>query len=83
MKWGWDFNRHLRKPEVEVAINPSSRMGEPVVRINMSNAVNGRVLEIATQSQRQHDWDVEMYIVTEGESLHDILATILLAKGMR
>jgi hypothetical protein len=80
MKWGWDFNR---KPEVELAVCPSARMGEPTVRINMSNAVNGRVLEIATQQQRSHDWDVEMYIVTEGESLHDAIATILLAKGMK
>jgi hypothetical protein len=41
------------------------------------------VLEIATQSNVRHDWDVEMYIVTEGESLHDVLATILLTKGMK
>jgi hypothetical protein len=81
MKWGWDFNR---KPEVELAISPQScRMGEPVVRINMSNAINGRVLEIATQQQRSHDWDVEIYIVTEGESLHDALATLLLTKGLK
>jgi hypothetical protein len=61
----------------------TGRIGEPVVRINMSNAINGRVLEIATQSSQRHDWDVEMYIVTEGESLHDAIATILLAKGMK
>jgi hypothetical protein len=78
MKWGWDFNRR----EEVVSLAPS-RMGEPVVRINMSNAINGRVLEIATQQQRNHDWDVEMYIVTEGESLHDALATLLLTKGLK
>lgn len=85
MKWGWDFNRNLRKPEVELAVNPqSSRMGEPTVRINMSNAMNGRILEIATPStNRHHDWDIESYIVTEGESLHDVIATILLAKGIK
>lgn len=81
MKWGWDFNR---SPEVEIAVSPqSSRMGDPSVRINMYNAINGKVLEIATQSNQRHDWDVESYVVVEGESLHDALATLLLAKGLK
>ena len=82
MKWGWDFNR---SPEVEIARSPqAARMGEPVVRINMSNAMNGRILEIATHSQQRNmDWDIESYIVAEGESLHDAIATLLLAKGLK
>lgn len=81
MKWGWDFGRQTE--EVTLA-SPSSRMGEPAVRINMHKAINGKVLEIATPStQRHHDWDIESYIVTEGESLHDALATLLLAKGIK
>lgn len=83
LKWGWDFNRDLRK-QVEVVSPQSQRMGEPSVRINMHKAINGRILEIATPSvQRHHDWDIESYIVTEGESLHDALATLLLAKGIK
>lgn len=81
MKWGWDYNR---RDEVEVVSPQSHRMGEPSVRINMHKAINGRILEIATPSvQRHHDWDIESYIVTEGESLHDALATLLLAKGIK
>ena len=81
MKWGWDFNRRNEEPVLAVQ---SHRMGEPAVRINMHNAINGKILEIATPAvQRHHDWDIESYIVTEGESLHDALATLLLAKGIK
>lgn len=83
MKWGWDFSRDSNK--VEVVSPQSSRMGDPVVRLNMYPALNGKVLEIATPSSvnRHHDWDVETFIVVEGASLHDALATLLLAKGLK
>lgn len=82
MKWGWDFNR---RDEVEASpVVHSSRNSEPVVRINLHHAINGKILEIATPSpNRQHDWVVDNYIIPEGEKLTDSLAMLLIAKGIK
>jgi hypothetical protein len=83
MKWGWDFNRRDRDGAVEVVAS-SSRNSDPVVRINLYHALNGKILEIATQHpNKHHDWGVESYIVVEGEKLTDALAMLLIAKGIK
>jgi len=50
-------------------------------RIEVLQAINGRVLEVATRDNTNHDWDVELYIVQPNESLADALATVLVLKG--
>lgn len=84
MQWGWDYNRHLRK-HPEVVTNTHSLDGASVVRLNIYKAMNGRVIEIHTpQSSSPHcDWNVEHMIIQDGDNLHDMVATLLLAKGMR
>lgn len=80
MKWGWDFNR---RPEV--VTNGHSLDGTSVVRLNIYTAMNGRVIEMHTpQSSSPHcDWNVEYMIIQDGDNLHDMVATLLLAKGMK
>lgn len=80
MKWGWDYNRDLRSPEV-VSERVFGIGEEPTVRINMHKAMNGMVLEIITFGPRNNGFD--MLIVAEGESLHDIVATQLLARSIK
>lgn len=81
MKWIWGFNSDRSQP----AITPSSRSNsEPIVRINLHSAMNGKILEIATPCPKiKHDWVVTNYIVTDGESLTDALAILLIAKGIK
>lgn len=84
MKWGWDFGREKRTDVVELSVPSSSSNAEPIVRINLHHAMNGKILEIATPSpSRQHDWAIEHYIVVEGEKLTDALAMVLIAKGIK
>jgi len=83
MKWGWDFNRGDRaETSVDVALG-GSRNSDPVVRISLYHAMNGKVLEIATPINTHHDWKYENYIVTENEKLTDVLAMLLIAKGLK
>jgi hypothetical protein len=74
MKWGWDFNHRDREEVMELPT--PHKMSEPTVRLNLYPAMNGRVLEIATPNPNapRHDWNVDVYIITEGEILHDILS---------
>jgi len=83
MKWGWDFGREKQMEVVDLAVPSSSRGGDPIVRISLHHAMNGKILEIATPINTHHDWKYEHYIVTEGENLTDALAMLLIAKGIK
>lgn len=84
MKWGWDYGREKQMEVVDLAVPSSSRGSDPIVRINLHHAMNGKILEIATQHpSRQHDWVITNYIVTEGENLTEALAMLLIAKGIK
>lgn len=50
-------------------------------RVEVLNAINGQVLEIAHRPNDHSDWEVELYIVQPDEALSDALATILVLKG--
>ena len=50
-------------------------------RIELLNAINGKVLEIAYRKHANADWDVHLYIVRDDEALADALATALLVTG--
>jgi len=83
MKWGWDFNRGDKaETPVDIALG-GSRNSDPVVRISLYHAMNGKVLEIATPINTHHDWKYENYIVAENEKLTDVLAMLLIAKGLK
>jgi hypothetical protein len=52
----------------------------------MYNAINGKVIEVATYDPKPHssdpDWDYEFYIVPEGESLSAAVSTVMTMKGL-
>ena len=50
-------------------------------RVEVLNAMNGQVLEIAHRPNDHSDWEVELYIVQPDEALADALATVLVLKG--
>ena len=50
-------------------------------RVELLNAANGRLLEIAHRKTPQHDWEVTLYIVRDDEALADAVAAALLITG--
>lgn len=59
----------------------------PEIMVKLIPAVNGRLLEISTK--RQHpahpghfEWEHEMFIVEEGQTLSQAIATAMLMKGL-
>ena len=50
------------------------------------DALNGRIIEIATAVPSQHhtghsDWKVELFIIPEGQSVSEAVAMLMLLKG--
>lgn len=59
----------------------------PKVRVGVIQAMNGRVLEVATAVPHpghhgHYDWKTEMYIVPEDQKLSEALAFVLIMKGL-
>lgn len=50
-------------------------------RVEILNAINGKVLEIAYRKHANADWEVTLYIVRDDEALSDAVAVALLATG--
>jgi hypothetical protein len=58
---------------------------EPQVRIGTMQALNGRLLEVATTTLNRHgdrDYVVEHYIIDETKPLSEEIAVVMLMKGM-
>jgi hypothetical protein len=84
MKWGWDYNRKDTH-EVLAVSSGHGLDGCAVVRVNMYQAMNGKIIEIHTpvSAQRHSDWNTEHMVLQDGENLHEMVATLLLAKGIK
>jgi hypothetical protein len=57
----------------------------PKIRIGMIEAMNGKVLEVATAIPNNHghyDWKTEMYVIPEGQKLSEAVSTVMLMKGL-
>jgi len=50
-------------------------------RVEVLNAMNGKVLEVAHRADTNLDWDVDLYIVRDDEALADAIATVLVLRG--
>lgn len=59
---------------------------DPRTRITMYNAINGKVIEVATYDPKPHssdpDWEHEFYVVPEGESLSAAVSTVMTMKSL-
>jgi hypothetical protein len=56
-------------------------------KIGMIEAMNGKILEIATSSLHansigHYDWKIELYMVPEGQKVSEAIATVMLLKGL-
>lgn len=50
-------------------------------RIEVLEAINGRVLEVASREHDHEDWNIDLYIVRDDETLADAIATMLVLRG--
>lgn len=65
-----------------VASGPSSPTAKrPKLRVEVLDAINGRVLEVMFRADDRDDWDVDLYIVRDDEALADAIATVLVLRG--
>ena len=83
----WLGNR-IRRAQDEVKLSRAdvtTRGGitsmQSMRRIEMVKAINGDLIEVFSRKSHQHDWEAEVYIVKDGESLVDAVATLLVVTG--
>jgi hypothetical protein len=56
----------------------------PKVRIAVTEALNGKMLEVMTYQRNNHgpDWKIEYYILEEGKPLAEQIAVVMTMRGM-
>lgn len=59
--------------------SPTNKCGNR--RVEILEAVNGHVLEVAHRKTRNDDWEVTLYMVRDDEALADAIATALVVTG--
>ena len=64
-----------------VSTRGSNTQKAPLKRVELLQAVNGKVIEIMHRKSQQHEWEVTLYIIKDDESLADAIATALLVTG--
>lgn len=57
---------------------------KPKVRIAVTEALNGKLLEVMTYQRNNHgpDWKIEYYILEEGKPLAEQIAVVMTMRGM-
>jgi len=70
---------NLAIPSVSRITSPTNKCGNR--RVEILEAVNGHVLEVAHRKTRNDDWEVTLYMVRDDESLADAIATALVVTG--
>ena len=73
----------LVRQDCTVSGSNSPTMKHGMCRIEVLDALNGKVLEVATRADTNHDWDIDLYIVRDDEALADAIATMLVLRGGR
>ena len=59
----------------------SPTMKRAKCRIEVLDAMNGKVLEVATRADDRDEWEIDLYIVRDDEALADAIATVLVLRG--
>ncbi len=81
MRWGIRYDEIQLGSDIPVRDRQFST--EPVVRISVYPAMNGRILEMVKPSNNIHVSDTKLMLVPEGENLSDTVTMMLLAEGMK
>jgi len=65
----------------DVVSTGSNTQKAPLKRVELLQAVNGKVIEIMHRKSPHADWEVTLYIIKDDEALADAVATALLVTG--
>jgi hypothetical protein len=92
MKWGWDFNRNLRKDDdlVPLARRRGSRREEEMIlisdneidlpdpiRFSVQNVQGGTIIETRWHDPKQDEYVRKLHIVTSEENLAEAIGKIV------
>lgn len=87
-----DYIKHRKtKPtrvgESLVMSRDSDHSTNPEIMVKLIHAANGRLLEVSTKkphamAQGHWEWEHEMFIVEEGQTLSQAIAMVMLMKGL-
>jgi hypothetical protein len=84
----WESARQKESSyETPVLLKSTDHSTTPQMRIGFIDAMNGRILEVATQIPHpgvanHYDWKTEMYVVPEDQKLSEAISTVMLMKGL-
>jgi len=67
-----------------LARNPNELRSDTDVKFGVIQALNGKIIEISTYKPNHNgpDWKHECYIVKDGETLAEAMATVITMKGL-
>ena len=71
----------LVRQDCTISGSSSPTMKHGMCRVELLEAVNGRVLEVSSRAKVHDDWDIDLYIVRDDETLADAIATMLVLRG--
>jgi len=69
------------REEVVASTRNSQTQMSPLKRVELLNAVNGKVIEIMHRKSPHADWEVTLYIIKDDEALADAIAVALVVTG--
>jgi hypothetical protein len=69
--------------DAPVTVESDDGAGKPKMRFELVDAINGRLLKVATYKFNPHgpDWTCEIYVMREDESVGDAVNTLMVMKG--
>jgi len=67
-----------------LARNPNELRSDTDVKFGVIQALNGKIIEISTYKPNHNgpDWTHQCYIVKDGETLAEAMATVITMKGL-
>jgi len=74
----------IRLSDAPVQVESDEAAGKPKMRFELVDAINGRLIKVATYKFNPHgpDWTSEIYIMREDESVGDAVNTLMVMKGV-
>lgn len=81
VRWGLRYDEIQSGADRPIRDRPLNT--DPIVRIAVYSAMNGRILELTKPNNNIHVTDSKLMLVPEGENLSDTVSLMLLAEGMK
>ena len=82
--WVMGANENAAMQPIVAVTSEGSTAAESKLRLGFIKAMNGTIVEVSTHKHNPHgpDWKHELYIVRDGENLHEAIKVILATKAL-